>query len=310
VRRNARWVATLLLALAGCAPAQQVADLDFDPTVARPAYAEAAGPRVVIDAAHHNFHTVEGRYRPFAELLRRDGYRVDGSTQQLSAASLQTADVLVISNPLHARNEYDWSLPTPCAFTWDEIAAVRAWVEAGGTLLLIADHMPFPGAAGELARAFGVEFSNGYAQPGVRHEGIGDLFEPSTGLAESAITRGRAGDAPVTRVVTFGGSAFRLPEGALPVLRFGAGAVSRETRRAPGITPDAPTVPIEGWCQGAVLQVGLGRVAIFGEAAMFSAQVSGPDRMPMGMNAPEAAQNQQLLLNILHWLTRAEGMPD
>lgn len=307
---NARWAVAALLAIAGCAPAQQVADLDFDPTVARPAYAPAAGPRVVIDAGHHNFHTVDGRYRPFAELLRRDGYRVGGSTQPLSATSLQDVDVLVIANPLHARNEQDWSLPTPCAFTWEEIAAVRTWVEGGGALLLIADHMPFPGAAGELARAFGVEFSNGYAQPGARRGGIADLFEPDAGLRESAVTRGRPVDPPVTRVATFGGSAFRVPEGAQPVLQFGAGAVSRETRQAPGITPDAPTVPIEGWCQGAVLQVGRGRVAIFGEAAMFSAQVAGPDRFPMGMNAPDAAQNQQLLLNTLHWLTRAEGMPD
>jgi len=28
------------------------------------------------------------------------------------------------------------------------------------------------------------------------------------------------------------------------------------------------------------------------------------------MNAPEAKQNHQLLANVLHWLTRAPGMPD
>ena len=69
-------------------------------------------------------------------------------------------------------------------------------------------------------------------------------------------------------------------------------------------------VPIEGWCQGAVMKVGDGRVAVFGEAAMFSAQVAGPKQQPMGMNAPGAEQNHQLLLNVMHWLTRAKGMPD
>jgi hypothetical protein len=35
-------------------------------------------------------------------------------------------------------------------------------------------------------------------------------------------------------------------------------------------------VPIEGWCQGAVMKVGKGRFAVFGEAAMFSTkQVPG-----------------------------------
>ena len=50
------------------------------------------------------------------------------------------------------------------------------------------------------------------------------------------------------------------------------------------------------------LTIGRGRVAVFGEAAMFSAQVSGPERRPMGMNRPTAAQNPQFLLNVMHWL--------
>jgi hypothetical protein len=37
---------------------------------------------------------------------------------------------------------------------------------------------------------------------------------------------------------------------------------------------------------------------------MFSAQVQGPNRLPMGMNDPAAPQNPQFLLNVLHWLSR------
>jgi hypothetical protein len=55
--------------------------------------------------------------------------------------------------------------------------------------------------------------------------------------------------------------------------------------------------------QGAVVRSDKGRVAVFGEAAMFSAQVSGPDRRPAGMNDPAAPQNAQFLLNVLHWLS-------
>ena len=36
---------------------------------------------------------------------------------------------------------------------------------------------------------------------------------------------------------------------------------------------------------------------------MFSAQVAGPNRNPMGMNAPMAEQNPQFALNTLHWLS-------
>ena len=42
----------------------------------------------------------------------------------------------------------------------------------------------------------------------------------------------------------------------------------------------------------------------FGEAALFSAQLAGPEHRPMGMNHPDAVQNAQLLLNIVHWLDR------
>ena len=123
----------LLLAATGIIQAQQVPDLKYNPPIPRPAYKSGEGPRVAIDEAHNNFHTAEGRYRPFAELLRRDGYRVDGLGKPLSAVSLKAVDVLVIANPLHERNVEDWSLPTPCAFTGDEIAAVRAWAEKGGS---------------------------------------------------------------------------------------------------------------------------------------------------------------------------------
>ncbi len=109
-------------------------------------------------------------------------------------------------------------------------------------------------------------------------------------------------------MATFTGSAFRIPREARPVLVFGPGSESLETVKAPGISEGAPKVPIEGWCQGALLRLGKGRVAVFGEAAMFTAQLAGPGRVPMGMNAPEAAQNPRFLLNVLHWLSRARGM--
>lgn len=53
-------------------------------------------------------------------------------------------------------------------------------------------------------------------------------------------------------------------------------------------------------------EIGRGRVALFGEAAMFTAQRAGPERAPVGMNAPAAAQNAQLALNLVRWLT-ADG---
>lgn len=60
---------------------------------------------MLLDEAHHHFHTIAGRYRSFVSLLARDG----------------------------------------------------------GALLLVADHMPFAGAAETLALAFGAVSGNGCA---------------------------------------------------------------------------------------------------------------------------------------------------
>ena len=303
-----------LFAALSVATAQVQVDNECRPLITRPAYASGSGPRVGIDEAHHNYHTATGRYQPFADLLRRDGYQVNAFDATLTAESLRQIEVLVISNPLNARNVRDWSLPTPSAYTADEVAAVRDWVCNGGSLFLIADHMPFPGAAAEMAGAFGVEFSNGYARDGRWTGGKPNTFKAGEGLADCAITRGRNYDERVTQITTFGGSSFKPPPHATPILIFGPKSLSHETKKALGILPGiplgTPVVRIEGWCQGAVLPAGRGRVAIFGEAAMFSAQLAGPEKRPMGMNAPDARENAQLLLNLMHWLSRADGMPD
>ena len=60
----------------------------------------------------------------------------------------------------------------------------------------------------------------------------------------------------------------------------------------------------KGLSQGAYLEFGKGRVVVFGEGAMFTAQLAGPNRFKVGMNAKEASENYQLLLNIIHWLDR------
>ncbi|MBL9201356.1 MAG: hypothetical protein JNL39_12670 [Opitutaceae bacterium] len=287
--------------------AQQVPDTAFAPPIASPAFAEGRGPVVAIDEAHGNFHTATGRYLAFANLVRRDGFVVRGLAEKFSAATLREIRVLVIANALHPRNASgNWTLPTPSAFSPDEIAAVAAWVRDGGALLLIADHMPFPGAAAELAAAFGFAFSNGYTRDG---SGSGQIaFRRADGsLADHPVVRGRAAAEAVEIVRNFTGSAFRVPAGATSLLTLPAGSVSLECTVAARFEPGTPRINVSGWSQGAVAKIGRGRVAVFGEAAMFSAQLAGPDKRPMGMNDPAAKQNPQFLLNLLHWLAGVIG---
>src|ERR1043165_7009705 len=113
-------VGFIILSVSG----QQVSDTSFKPPIAKPAYSQGQGPVILLDEAHYNFHTADGRYQPFADLLRRDGYVVNASNSQFSKASLKSGQILVIANALAERNRTDWLLPTPSAFSDEEVKAV------------------------------------------------------------------------------------------------------------------------------------------------------------------------------------------
>jgi hypothetical protein len=167
--------------------------------------------------------------------------------------------------------------------------------------------MPFPGAAGELASEFGVLMSNGFATDESEQEGR-MLFSRSGGsrlggtLADHPITRGRNEAERVDSIVSFTGQAFRLDAPGDALMTLGRGNVVLLPEVAWQFSRLTQRVPASGMLQGAALSFGKGRVAVFGEAAMFSAQLAGPTRSPMGMNDPTASRNPQFLLNVVHWL--------
>ena len=293
--KNKIWLLVVVAYLTSGIFAQQVPDTAFAPPIPNPMYRSGHGPVVLLDEAHTNFHTADGRYLPFATLLRRDGYDVRASKLAFSKASLKDAKILVIANAQAESNK--------SAFTDEEVRAVSDWVKAGGSLFLIVDHKPFPEAADNLAKAFGVRFHNGYAiDPNV--QGAAMLFKSADGsLKAHAITNGRTDSEKVDSVATFTGSAFQVDGDAQPLLVLGPSVVSIIPSGAGPVTNDTPRVPVGGWYQGATMRSGKGRIAVFGEAAMFSAQLAGPEKRQMGMNNPIASKNPQFLLNVMHWLS-------
>jgi hypothetical protein len=73
-------------------------------------------------------------------------------------------------------------------------------------------------------------------------------------------------------------------------------------RSAGRFPPGTPIEDGDGLSQGAVVKVGKGRVAVFGEAAALSAQVSNGG-VKMGMNALDAEDNAAFVLAMMAWLT-------
>jgi hypothetical protein len=275
----------------------QHSDPDFNARVPSPAYPSGVGethPKVVMDEAHRNFHTASGRYKPFADLLRNDGYIVSINQQPFTAATLKDVAVLVIANAM-GPGEHE-ARP---AFTAEEEAVLAQWVRTGGSLFLISDHAPFGSAAARLARQFSVIMHLRFARDDQFHDGWDnerlDFSRLNGLLADNAITDGRSTSERVNRVVTFTGQSLTGPPDTIPLLCLSDGAYDWESRKI--------RFPAKGHFQALALNFEKGRLVVSGEAALFSAQVD-PLGIKFGMNRADN-DDRQFLLNILHWLSRA-----
>jgi hypothetical protein len=93
-------LATVWLVLgASLALSQQIADPNFTPNIADPAYTEGF-PKVLFDEAPPNFHTSKEWYKLFADLITQDGYEVVPNDQPFQPGVLADYDILVVSNAL------------------------------------------------------------------------------------------------------------------------------------------------------------------------------------------------------------------
>jgi hypothetical protein len=153
-----------------------------------------------------------------------------------------------------------------------EAQEIHRWVGGGGSLLLVVDRDSLTAAA-ELASGFGVRFTDSSGTT-ARFRTADQTLRPH------AIARGRHAKESATSVTTFAGQSISVPATAEPVLAAADGTV-----------------------HGAVLRLDMGRAAFFGDAALFTAQIVGPDRRLVGMNAP-SQRNFQFVLNVMHWLSR------
>jgi hypothetical protein len=196
------------------------------------------------------------------------------------------------------------------AFTPLECDAVRDWVRGGGSLLLISDHAPYGDAAAILAQRFGVEMGRGYVMDPKNSDGNPTklVFSADNGLlGDHAILRGRDPAEQVRKVVAFTGQSLSVPANATALMKISSYAT--ETSDPQDQVKIAAGVPagkkLEGRAQGIAIPFGRGRVAVFGEAVMFSAQIATIDgqSFKVGMNVP-GNDNHQLALNVMHWLAR------
>lgn len=280
---------------------QQIPDTSFAFPIKKAKHLRNKGPMIFIDQAHNNFHTRKGGFWPFGKLLTEDGYRVsDLEKPVVSTEALESCKILVIANALDAQNSDKWIVPTPSAFSEAEIKIISDWVKNGGSLLLIADHMPFAGAAFDLGKSFGFDFVNGFAFTRAQSWPPSVFSKKDNTLLKTPITEGANAFERIDSVATFTGSAFKAPKEAIPVFVFLDEHYSLQPDTA-WCFNNAPKINLEGYCQGAIRTFGKGKVAVFGEAAMFTAQIVNGN-FNVGFNSETAPQNAQFVLNLIHWL--------
>jgi hypothetical protein len=203
------------------------------------------------------------------------------------------------------------------AFTPAECDAVRDWVREGGSLLLIADHTPMGDAAFVMAQRFGVEMGRGYVlDPRNYQEHPSTLvFSRRNGLlGDHPIVRGRNRSERIETIVAFTGQSLSVPLNATALMKLSDDVVETfnpddEQKLESQHVSVGQKIP-NGHAQGLAMPYVKGRVAVFGEAAMFSAQIftvrGGPfdgRSFKMGMNVP-GNDDRQFALNVVHWLAR------
>ena len=289
----------------------------------QPAFAPGSGPTVLFDLGHNSLFLNEPNLSP---RLRDDGYLTQTLTGPFTEEALAGVDIVIVAAPLADRNalrvsgdtdrgDIDaqiaevWRHPIPSAFSVEELDILQGWVERGGSLFLVFDHFPMPGAVAALAGRFGVEMSNGYAVderllpalPSEAPQLLGQAAElvfrrVDQTLAAHPVTNGRSSAERVDAVATFVGSAFRLPPGGQSLLTLGPSSISLLPEVAWEFSEATPHQAIGGWSQGGLLRVERGRLAVFGELGIFAAGDRFHERHP-------DLQNPQLFLNVVHWLS-------
>ncbi len=275
-----------------------------------PAFNDVARPVIVFAEGHNNFGDNRALFSAEMEqFLASEGFDLKQHMGAITREALKGVSVLHTDNALAPENQDNWTLPTPSAFTPEEISIIYDWVYDGGSLLMVIEHMPFGGSYEDLAKEFNVETSNGFAVDkrllnGYTEEIISNagwfVFRQDNGaLGDHPILTGRQPREHIEFVAADVGSAFRLPEGAVSLITFGPNAISLEPSVSWRFDSTTPRRSVSGWSQGGVMKVGKGRLAVLGDNFL----IIPPSQLESEKEVYFGRYNPQFTVNVYRWLS-------
>lgn len=287
-----------------------------------PTYSEPAGPSfndvarpVIVFTEGHNNYGERDSFADMEEFLAKEGFELRQHMGSITHDALKGASILHTDNALAPENQDNWTLPTPSAFTSEEISIIYDWVHDGGSLLMVIEHMPFGGSYEDLARAFNVETSNGfavddrllndYSEESISNAGYFVFSRDNGSLGDHAILAGRRPHERIEFVAADVGSAFRLPERAVSLITLASDAISLEPSVSWEFDSATPRKPVSGWSQGGIMKVGKGRVAVLGDNFLIMAPSHlAPPYLDSERDAVFGVYHPQFTVNLYRWLSR------
>lgn len=263
---------------------------------------------VVFDESHDPLHTIAdpSGYGPLADVIIDEGHTVSAWDTIGDWGNLNSdVDIIVVALP---QQLYNNALILPF---------LKAWVEDGGVLLIIADHPPYTAYLKPLAEYFGASFIGDYiVHDGASHCPPGESTCPIANFSFTSSTMaGVMEDVPW--VTTYTGTAIFPLDGVNlnPIFQYSAPASTFTTECYTQIINghvysfcNNGFGDVSGLFQMASINVGSGMVVISSESGMWTCRFNP---LPTGWCDTEfGLHNEQFVRNIFAIMSRVRPLSE
>ena len=295
-----------LLLFAIKSQAQMLNDTPFNANVVHPKFKKGYGPKILIDAGHHNFVVELGLNKPLFDVASSDGYQIKIDSMQFTKEYLSNYNIVVIWPAMPFKYGSKNQVTDEITFTTGELNALHDWVSNGGSLLMFSEHAPIDKSVTPLFNKFGIQLSTGIVVDSLNSDTPIEMpswkysflkFTSKNGLlnTEHPITKGEKKNERISNILTIGGSGL-TGDGYTNILKLSSSAMIKKWNGTmPSGTPNS---------QCLAGNVGKGKLVALGDCNGFTAMSlkSGGYKLSAGMQV-SGYDWKQFVLNTLHWLS-------
>lgn len=286
--------------------AQMYNDSSFNANVVHPKFKKGYGPKILIDAGHHNFVVELGLNKPLFDVASSDGYQIKIDSMQFTKEYLSNYNIVVIWPAMPFKFGSKNQVTDEITFTIDELDALHDWVSNGGSLLMFSEHAPIDKSVTPLFNKFGIQLSTGIVVDSLNSDTPIEMpswkysflkFTSKNGLlnTEHPITKGEKKNERISNILTIGGSGL-TGDVYTNILKLSSSAMIKKWNGTiPSGTPNS---------QCLAGNVGKGKLVALGDCNGFTAMSlkSGGYKLSAGMQV-SGYDWKQFVLNTLHWLS-------